>query len=99
MSDKDNKELKQEQLIELRRKQFEMAMEGDVRILIFLGKQFLGQKDNPDVVTDELCDGFDLVEIKDTDQRPFDRIILSECENKECECKDCHKRDTDLSGL
>lgn len=87
MTDKD----KDIQLVELRRKQFEMAMDGDVRMLIWLGKQYLGQKDNPAVVTDELCDGFDLVEIKDTDQRPFTNIVFSECSNKECECVDCSK--------
>ena len=87
MTERD-KELR---LVELRKKQFEMAMDGNVQMLIWLGKQYLGQKDKPEVVTDELCDGFDLVEIKDTDQRPFKGIVLAECENKECECIDCKK--------
>ena len=36
-----------EEKLELRKKQWEVAMEGDVRMLIWLGKQVLGQKDNP----------------------------------------------------
>lgn len=32
----------------LRRWQFEAAQSGNVTMLIFLGKQYLGQKDNPD---------------------------------------------------
>ena len=87
------KELNKEQLVELRKKQFEMAMDGDVRMLIWLGKQYLGQKDTPEVVTEELCDGFDLVEIKDTDMRPFDKIVFSECD-KTCNCVDCGKNPT-----
>ena len=86
-----NDELRKEQLVELRKKQFEMAMDGNVQMLIFLGKQYLGQKDSPEFVKEDLCDGFDLVEIKDTDQRPFTNIVFSECSNKECECVDCSK--------
>ena len=31
----------------LRRKQFELALDGDRTMLIFLGKQYLGQRDDP----------------------------------------------------
>ena len=41
------KELTAEQKLQLRIKQWEKAMEGDTRMLIFLGKQYLGQKDTP----------------------------------------------------
>ena len=49
MSDNDNKELRKEQLIELRQKQFEMAINGDVRMLIWLGKQILGQSEKQEI--------------------------------------------------
>lgn len=35
--------------VSLRRAQFKKALSGNVPLLIFLGKQYLGQKDNPDV--------------------------------------------------
>ena len=57
MTEKD-KELR---LVELRKKQFEMAMDGNVQMLIWLGKQYLGQSDKPsDIKEDELPSGFDL---------------------------------------
>ena len=34
--------------ISLRRKQYETALKGDKTLLIFLGKQYLGQKETPD---------------------------------------------------
>ena len=37
-----------EQKIELRRKQWQVAMEGNVQMLIWLGKNILGQKDVAD---------------------------------------------------
>ena len=89
MSDKDTIDLKTAQLVEIRQKQFEMAMNGDVRMLIWLGKQYLGQKDNPEFINEELCDGFDLEEIG-TNHRPFDKIVLQECDRK-CNCVDCGK--------
>ena len=92
MTDKDNKELKQEQLIALRQKQFQMAMDGDVRLLIWLGKQYLGQKDSPEVMVDELCDGFDLEEIKDNG-KPIKDITFAQCSNEKCKCVDCAKED------
>ena len=36
--------------VSLRRKQMELAMSGDRVMLIFLGKNYLGQSDNPDKV-------------------------------------------------
>jgi hypothetical protein len=36
----------------LRRKQYQMAMAGNVTMLIWLGKQFLGQRDKQDVVSE-----------------------------------------------
>ena len=50
--------------IELKKKQWDLAMDGDVRMLIWLGKQYLGQKETPDFIKDDLCEGFDLQEIK-----------------------------------
>ena len=41
------KELTVEEKLQLRLAQWEKAMEGDTRMLIFLGKQYLGQKDTP----------------------------------------------------
>ena len=51
--------------VDLGKKQWEMAMNGDVRMLIWLGKQYLGQVDSPVIVAEkeELCEGFDLDEI------------------------------------
>ena len=46
--------------VELRKKQWEKAMEGDTKMLIFLGKQYLGQKDTPDMELDELPTGFNV---------------------------------------
>jgi hypothetical protein len=42
-----NKELTPEEKLALRKAQWEKAMEGDTRMLIFLGKQYLGQQDTP----------------------------------------------------
>jgi hypothetical protein len=39
--------LTNEERIELRKKQWELAMGGDTKMLIWLGKQYLGQKDSP----------------------------------------------------
>ena len=57
-----------EEKIALRIKQWEMAMDGDVRMLIFLGKQYLGQKDNPPTpMNNPIKD----VEFIDIDGNPF----------------------------
>ena len=54
------KELTPEQKLALRLAQWEKAMEGDTKMLIFLGKQYLGQKDTPDMELDELPTGFNV---------------------------------------
>ena len=55
-----NKELTAEEKLALRKAQWEKAMEGDTKMLIFLGKQYLGQKDTPDMELDELPTGFNV---------------------------------------
>ena len=42
-------ELTPEEKLALRKAQWDKAMEGDTKMLIFLGKQYLGQKDTPDM--------------------------------------------------
>ena len=54
------KELTAEEKVVLRKAQWEKAMDGDTRMLIFLGKQYLGQKDTPDMELDELPTGFNV---------------------------------------
>ena len=53
-------ELTAEEKLALRKAQWEKAMEGDTKMLIFLGKQYLGQKDTPDMKLDELPTGFNV---------------------------------------
>ena len=53
-------ELTPEEKLALRKAQWDQAMEGDTRMLIFLGKQYLGQKDTPDMELGELPTGFDI---------------------------------------
>ena len=43
--------------IELRKKQWKVAMEGNVQMLIWLGKNILGQKDSPDSKWENPIDG------------------------------------------
>ena len=50
-------ELTPEEKLALRKAQWEKAMEGDTRMLIFLGKQYLGQKDTPDMELNDLPTG------------------------------------------
>ena len=50
------------QLEQLKQKQFEMAINGDVRMLIWLGKQYLGQSDIPQLDKEELPDGFEITD-------------------------------------
>ena len=47
----------------LRRMQFTSANNGNVTMQIWLGKQFLNQKDRQEISTDELPSGFELAEI------------------------------------
>ena len=42
-----NEKLTAEEKLTLRKKQWEKAMAGDTKMLIFLGKQYLGQQDSP----------------------------------------------------
>jgi len=44
----------------LRELQWTAAEEGNVTMMIWLGKQVLGQSENPMVMEDELVEGFDL---------------------------------------
>ena len=60
----ERKEMKEkltpEQKLALRLAQWEKAMEGDTKMLIFLGKQYLGQKDTPDMELNDLPTGFNV---------------------------------------
>ena len=62
MVDTDTLDIPIEDKWELKQKQWDVAMEdGNVQMLIWLGKQYLGQSDKPsDVKEDELPTGFDL---------------------------------------
>ena len=63
------RELTAEEKVVLRKAQWEKAMAGDTKMLIFLGKQYLGQKDIPHE-NDEFDLGFrgvSLVMPKDAD--------------------------------
>ena len=44
----------------LRKWQYNVAKKGNVTMLIWRGKQVLGQSENPMVMEDELVEGFDL---------------------------------------
>ena len=76
----------EEEKTQIHRKQFELAMDGDARMLMWLGKNYLGQKENPDFTDrNQLCEGFDLKVIE-----------FSECSNKNCKCVDCGKDSIDI---
>ena len=51
---------KAERNIRLRKAQIELALSGNCSMLIWLGKQYLGQKDTPDADREELPSGFDI---------------------------------------
>ena len=51
------------QKIQLREKQWEVAMEGNVQMLIWLGKQYLGQKDTPETKWENPVDGGEFVSV------------------------------------
>ena len=51
---------KAERNIRLRKAQFELAWGGNCSMLIWLGKQYLGQKDTPDPDKESLPTGFDI---------------------------------------
>ena len=62
MVDTDKLDIPLKDKLELKQKQWDVAMEdGNVQMLIWLGKQYLGQSDKPsDIKEDELPSGFDL---------------------------------------
>ena len=60
-------ELTAEQKLKLRLAQWEKAMEGDTKMLIFLGKQYLGQKDNPTLPSANSLGGVRFVIPQDAD--------------------------------
>tara|TARA_Y100001963_G_C6684318_1_gene401432 strand:+ start:534 stop:770 length:237 start_codon:yes stop_codon:yes gene_type:complete len=62
MIDTDKLDVSLEEKVAIKEKQFEVAMEQDnVQMLIWLGKQYLGQSDKAnDIEQDELPSGFDL---------------------------------------
>lgn len=55
--------------ISLRRKQFEKAMTGSVPMLIWLGKQYLGQKDNH-TIDEAVKDGKLIIKLDNPDEEP-----------------------------
>ena len=62
MVDTDKLDIPLKDKLELKQKQWDVAMEdGNVQMLIWLGKQYLGQSEKPsDIKEDELPSGFDL---------------------------------------
>ena len=60
-------ELTAEEKVVLRKAQWERAMAGDTKMLIFLGKQYLGQKDIPDTSMRETLGGVRFVIPQDAD--------------------------------
>ena len=62
MVDTDKLDVSLEEKVAIKEKQFQVAMDdGNVQMLIWLGKQYLGQSENPNDVDDnELPSGFDL---------------------------------------
>ena len=62
-----DRELTAEEKVVLRKAQWEKAMDGDTKMLIFLGKQYLGQKDIPDTSMREALGGVRFVIPQDAD--------------------------------
>ena len=62
MVDTDKLDVSLEEKVAIKEKQFQVAMDdGNVQMLIWLGKQYLGQSEKPsDIKEDELPSGFDL---------------------------------------
>ena len=86
MVDTDKLDVSLEEKVAIKEKQFQVAMDdGNVQMLIWLGKQHLGQKELPEFSKDELCEGFDL-----------EVIDFAECDNKGCKCVDCGKNSIDI---
>lgn len=59
--------------ISLRRKQFEVAHKGNVTLLIWLGKQYLGQKDKQEIETTDKSANVEIAEYKEK-IRQFKRV-------------------------
>ena len=55
----------EKQKIDLKKKQWEVAMDGNVQMLIWLGKQYLGQQDSPDSKWENPVDGVEFTEVDD----------------------------------
>ena len=53
----------EQQKIDLRKKQWEVAMDGNVQMLIWLGKQYLGQRDTPETKWENPIDGVEMVSL------------------------------------
>tara|TARA_Y100000004_G_scaffold60570_1_gene67691 strand:- start:2178 stop:2489 length:312 start_codon:yes stop_codon:yes gene_type:complete len=49
--------------IRLRQMQYKLAEKGNATMLIWLGKQDLGQSEHPEIADDQLVEGFDLESI------------------------------------
>ena len=54
--------------IKIRKKQFDLAVQGNVTMLVWLGKQFLGQQEKPDVSKEisEMSDDEILVKLQES---------------------------------
>ncbi|AXC09689.1 hypothetical protein ACPOL_0306 [Acidisarcina polymorpha] len=81
----------------LRRRQVELALAGNVTMLIWLGKQYLGQKDKQEVMTGEdgnnegpirIASRLDLSRVGDADLETLERILA-----------DAHRSSDDLVRL
>ena len=57
-----NEEITIEEKVALRKKQWDMAMAGDTKMLIWLGKQVLGQKDNPSTPMNNPIGGIEFID-------------------------------------
>ena len=53
----------EQQKIDLRKKKWEVAMDGNVQMLIWLGKQYLGQRDTPETKWENPIDGVEMVSL------------------------------------
>ena len=61
MVDIDDLDVTIQEMVCIKKRQFEIAMEGNVQMLIWLGKQHLDQSDNPIMVVEsDLPQGFNV---------------------------------------
>ena len=56
------------QIVELGKKQWEVAMEGDVTMLVWLGKNYLGQTDSPMTIVGDEEEPIDIDYLKDANE-------------------------------